>query len=181
MVAQGGSPHKRKKLRTAVTPKATGSDPAIRARLILKSVCEVFVVNRMMSTRSPYPSDLTDREWELLGPLLSVRGKRGPEPSCDLRAMADGVFYVLRTGCAWRQLPHEFGPWSSVWHRFRRWRDTGTLEKVNEVLRARTRIAAGHDEDPTVSTIDSQSVGTTEKGGREASTHTRKSKGASGT
>ena len=81
------------------------------------------------------------------------------------RLIADAVFYVLRSGCAWRMLPREFPPWSTVFCRFRRWRLDGTLRRAHEVLRALVRQRAGRAAEPTAAVIDSQSAKTTGVGG----------------
>src|SRR3712207_8284891 len=63
-----------------------------------------------------YPSDLSDEEWAILQPLLSSAEKRGRPPKWPLRHVADAVFYLLRSGCSWRMLPHEYPPWRSEEH-----------------------------------------------------------------
>ena len=69
-----------------------------------------------------YPSDLSDREWETLQPLLSSTEKRGRPPKWPLRHVADAVFYLLRSGCSWRMLPKEYPPWQTLYYHFRKWR-----------------------------------------------------------
>src|SRR5919199_1532950 len=81
------------------------------------------------------------------------------------RLIADAIFYILRSGCAWRMLPREFLPWSTVFARFRRWRLDGTLRRAHEVLRALVRLRAGRAPEPTAAVIDSQSAKTTGVGG----------------
>src|ERR671932_610358 len=65
----------------------------------------------MPRTRHPYPSDLTDQEWNLLQPLLASPQRRGHPPKWRARRLAEAVFYLLRSGCAWRMLPREYPPW----------------------------------------------------------------------
>ena len=77
---------------------------------------------------------------------------------------------ILRSGSAWRLLPHEFPPWQTVYHSFRIWRDDGTWERINARLRERVRARAGREPQPGGAILDSQSVKTTEKGGPAAMT-----------
>jgi len=132
-------------------------------------------------TREAYPTDLTDEQWALLEPLLPAAKPGGRPRSVDLREVVNAMLYLLRGGCAWRLLPHEFPPWGTVWIYFRRWRDDGTLDRLHDELRARVREAAGRDRQPSAGCLDSQSVKTAEKGGRAASTLARRLRGASAT
>ena len=113
----------------------------------------------------PYPSDLSDEEWSILAPLL-VPGRQAGHPRVfEPRRIADAAFYLLRTGCQWRALPHEFPPWPTVYYHYSRWRRSGTWERINAELRERHRAATGRDRQPSAAIIDSQSVRTTEVGG----------------
>ena len=132
-------------------------------------------------TRTSYPTDLTDEQWALLEPLLPAAKPGGRPRSVDLREVVNAMLYLLRGGCAWRLLPHEFPPWGTVWTYFRRWRDDGTLDRLHDELRARVREAAGRDRQPSAGCLDSQSVKTAEKGGRAASTLAKRLRGASAT
>ncbi len=131
--------------------------------------------------RKPYPSDLTGEQWALLAPLLPPAEPGGRPRSVDLREVANAMLYLLRTGCPWRSLPHDLPPWGTVWSYFRRWRDDGTLDRLHAALRDRARAEAGRDPDPSAAILDSQSVKTTEKGGRAASTLARRFRDASAT
>jgi transposase len=130
--------------------------------------------------RRAYPSDLTDRQWELLAPLLErPHPGYGRPRKYPLREIVNALLYLLRNGCTWRALPHDFPPWESVYDHFRRWKREGTLERLHDALREQVRLQAGRATTPSLLIIDSQSVPTTEKGGPEATTRARKSKGAS--
>ena len=112
-----------------------------------------------------YPSDLTGGQWEELAPLLPAPKPGGRRRSVNLREAVDSTLYVLRSGCAWRMMPHDLPPWGTVWWYFRQWRADGTWERVHETLRPKVRESEGHEPAPSAAIIDSQSVKTTEKGG----------------
>ena len=113
----------------------------------------------------PYPSDLSDREWELLAPLIPPAKPGGRPRKWPMRKMLNAVFYLLRSGCQWRMLPREFPPWSTVHHYFRLWRIDGTWEKINALLRQRIRTRGGRNPQPSAAILDTQSVKTTSVGG----------------
>ena len=115
--------------------------------------------------RPPYPTDLSDAEWRLLEPLLAPPRRCGRPPKWPRRLIADAVFYVIRSGCPWRLLPHDFPPWQTVYAHFRRrWRD-GLMREAHDRLRGQVREAEGRDPDPSGAVIDSQSVRTAGRGG----------------
>lgn len=110
-----------------------------------------------------YPSDLTDRQWQIVAPLLPPRSKIGRRP-LDRRRVLDAIFYLVRTGCQWRQLPRDFPNWKSVYTVFRRWRMAGVWQQIHEALRGEVRRAAGKRTQPTAGIVDSQSIRTAEGG-----------------
>ncbi len=131
-----------------------------------------------------YPSDLTDRQWSRLEPLLNEarrdRHAGGRPRKYEQRRVVDGLLYVVKTGCQWRQLPSDFLPWKTVHEHFRVWRDSGVWERVNQALREQGRKASGRNTLPSVAIVDSQSAKTVLKGGAAVTTRARRSKGASG-
>jgi len=125
-------------------------------------------------SKNGYPSDLTDAQWERLAPLIPPAKSGGRPRSVDVRAIIDAIFYRTKTGCQWRQLPRDFPPWGTVAGYYRIWRRTGVWEAMHDNLREAVRVKAGRASTPSAAIIDSQSVKTTEKGGRAATTRTRR-------
>jgi putative transposase len=135
------------------------------------------------SSRPRYPSDLTDAQWAVIAAAMppATHGRTGRPRKYPLREVWNAVFYLTRNGCSWRALPHDFPPWAVVWEHFRRWRDAGTLDQINGLLREDVRAWAGRARTPSLAIIDAQSVKTTEKGGPRATTPARRSRAASAT
>jgi transposase len=117
-----------------------------------------------MSKTQTYPSDLTDEQWSLIRPYLRRCTKVGHPTEVDRRALVDAIFYILRTGCQWRQLPHDLPPWGTVASQYYRWRQAGTWEKIEAALHARVREQEGRRRRPSAGILDSQSVKTSEGG-----------------
>jgi len=117
---------------------------------------------------SRYPSDLSDDEWALVEPLLPPPGEGGRPEKHSRRAIVDAVLYVVRTGCAWRQLPVDFPPWQTVYWYFVRWEKQRVTLRLLDALRAQVRQAEGRDAHPSAGIIDSQSVKAADTVGRES-------------
>lgn len=128
-----------------------------------------------------YATDLTDREWAILEPLIPPAKEGGRPRRINMREVVNGIFYLLKTGCQWRMLPKDFPNWKTVNDYFSKWRKDGTWQRINDALREQVRSKAGRDKSPSAGSIDSQTVNRTEKGGSGAMMVARKSMGANGT
>jgi transposase len=132
-----------------------------------------------MNPRLSYPTDLSDHEWALIKHLVPEAKCGGRPEAYPKRDILNAIFYLLRSGCSWRMLPHDLPPWRIVYHYFRQWRQDGTWQVMHDLLRGDVRVAAGRHRQPSAGIIDSQSVKTTEKGGATGLTPTSRSKAAS--
>ena len=132
-----------------------------------------------------YPSDVTEEEWEEIAPLIPPARRGGRRRSVDIRAVFNGLLYVLSTGCQWRAIPTDFPPRSTIFDYFARWQADGTLGRVHSALYVRCREHAERTATPTACIMDSQSVKSAEKGGarltRRALTRASASRGRSAT
>ncbi len=112
-----------------------------------------------------YPSDLTDAEWGHIEPLIPPAKRGGGKRSVDMRAVVNGLMYILSTGCQWRYLPKDLPPRSTVNGYFGLWSYDGTLDRIHHALYVECREKAEREASPTAAIIDSQSVKSAEKGG----------------
>jgi len=111
--------------------------------------------------RQAYATDLSDISWELVAPLIPPEKRGGRHRRVEMREVLNAIFYVLRSGCAWRLLPHDFPVWQTVYGYFSYWRIGGLWEQLNTALRETVREQEERAAEPTAAIMDSQSVKTT--------------------
>jgi|ERR1051325_5711505 putative transposase len=126
-----------------------------------------------------YPTDLTEKQWELLQLVLPPRpARKGPgRPPADLRGICNALLYLVRSGCAWRLLPRDFAPWQTVYDYFRRWSRQGCWKIIHGLLRDAVRKAAGKRSQPTAAILDSQTVRSADQAGERGYDAAKKTKG----
>ncbi len=107
-----------------------------------------------------YPTDLNDKKWALIKPLLPSALPKGRPRRVGLRKLINAIVYIARSGCAWRLLPHKFPAWQTVYGYYRCWTTNGMWQRIHDTLRAWVRQKAGRHKHPTAGSIDSQSVKT---------------------
>jgi transposase len=135
----------------------------------------------MDKARKPYPSDVSDGEWEFLLPYLTLMDERAPQRKYPLRELFDGLRYVVKTGCQWRWLPHDFPPWTAVYQQARRWAQADVFEPIVHELRCVLRLAGGRGEHPTAAIFDARTLQSTPESGARAGFDGHKMKNGSKT
>ena len=111
-----------------------------------------------MAKIEPYTSELTDIEWEIVRRLLPVKGKLGRPPRYERRVMLNAIFYITRTGCSWRDLPHDFPKWRLVYYYFAKWQQQGVWARINAALRDRVRLAHGKKKPPRLRPLTAKAL-----------------------
>ena len=129
--------------------------------------------------RKPYPSDVTDEEWDFVAPYLTLMTEDAPQREHDLREVFNGMRYVVRGGGAWRMMPNDLPPWSAVYQQAQRWISAGVFEAMAQDLRRVLRLLEGRHEEPTAAVFDSRTLqGTPESGHRAGYDGAKRRKGS---
>lgn len=122
----------------------------------------------MSTTRKSYPSDVTDGEWEFLVPYLSLMREDAPQREYPLRELFNAIRYVVKTGCQWRFLPHDFPPWTAAYQQARRWFQAGVFEAIAHDLRIAVRVLNERHEEPSAVIFDARTLQSTPESGARA-------------
>ena len=121
-----------------------------------------------MITHRPYPSDVSDAEWEFVRPYVCLLPEDAGQREHNLRDVFDALRWLVRTGSQWRYIPRDFPPWAAVYQQTRRWLAAGCFEAVVHDLRAVLRFAEGRNPEPTATVFDSRTVQSTPESGARA-------------
>ena len=133
----------------------------------------------MSTPRKSYPSDVSDAEWEFLAPYLTLMREDAPQREYALRDVFDALRYVVRTGCQWDFLPHDFPPWTAVYQQARRWVAAGVFEEITHDLRMILRLVDEREAQPTAAILDARTLQSTpESGGRAGYDGAKKKNGS---
>ena len=118
-----------------------------------------------MANRKPYPSDVSDEEWAFLAPYLALVREDAPQRNHELREVFNGLRWIVRTGSAWRYMPHDLPPWEAVYQQMRRWLEAGVFEEMVHDLRVVLRLSEGRVSEPTAAILDSRTLRSTPESG----------------
>lgn len=118
--------------------------------------------------RKPYPSDVTDEEWAFAETYLTLMKQDAPQREYDLREVFNGMRWIVRTGSAWRYMPHDLPPWATVYQQSQRWLASGVFEAMAQDLRRTLRALGGRDEEPSAAIFDSRTLQSTPESGDRA-------------
>jgi transposase len=121
-----------------------------------------------MITHQPYPSDVSDAEWEFVLPYLCLLPEDAGQREHNLRDVFDALRWIVRSGAQWRYIPKDFPPWAAVYQQARRWLAAGSFEAIVHDLRAVLRFAEGRNPEPTAAVFDSRTVQSTPESGARA-------------
>jgi transposase len=121
-----------------------------------------------MSERKAYPSDVSDDEWEFVAPYLTLMREDAPQREHALRELFNGVRYIVRTGAAWRMMPHDLPPWEAVYQQLQRWLKAGVFEAIVDDLRVLLRLAEGRNAQPSAAIFDSRTLQSSVESGERA-------------
>src|SRR6478672_7096272 len=118
--------------------------------------------------RKPYPSDVTDEEWDFVVPYLTLMTEDAPQREHDLREVFDAMRWIVRTGSPWRYMPNDLPPWGAVYQQSQRWLSSGVFEAMTQDLRRILRLLEGRREEPTAAIFDSRTLQSTPESGTRA-------------
>src|SRR5215212_3616329 len=118
-----------------------------------------------MATRKPYPSDVSDEEWAFVAPYLALVREDAPQREHDLREVLNGLRWIVRTGSAWRYMPHDLPPWEAVYQQTQRWIKAGVFEEMIHDLRVLLRLSKGRASEPSAAILDSRTLRSTPESG----------------
>jgi transposase len=118
--------------------------------------------------RKPYPSDVTDEEWEFVTPYLTLMSEDAPQREHDLREVFNGMRWIVRTGSPWRYMPNDLPPWEAVYQQSQRWLASGVFEAITQDLRRILRCLEGRHEEPSAAIFDSRTLRSTPESGKRA-------------
>jgi transposase len=122
----------------------------------------------METSRKPYSSDVSDEEWSLMVPNLTLQREDAGQREHSLREVLNGLRYIVKTGAPWRWMPNDLPPWAAVYQQTQRWLAAGCFEALIDDLRAVLRLAAGRRAEPSAAIIDSRTLRSTPESGERA-------------